>query len=129
MGFGEPQLIIWGSLADVNENGNWKQNLNRYWRNQHWLNGFNLTDSAMHTIFNKMQQRQPKTILTYPSSLYQFAKFLSDNNLAQKWDLKGIISSAEMLHLHYRSLAETVFNTKIYNRYGGREVGLIAMGM
>ncbi len=125
--FGEPQLIIWGSLADVNENGNWKQNLNRYWRNQHWLNGFNLTDSAMHTIFNKMQQRQPKTILTYPSSLYQFAKFLSENNLAQKWDLKGIISSAEMLHPHYRSLAETVFNTKIYNRYGGREVGLIAM--
>ena len=125
--FGEPQLIIWGSLADVNENGNWKQNLNRYWRNQDWLNGFNLTDSAMHTTFNKMQLRQPKTILTYPSSLYQFAKFLSDNNLAQKWDLKGIISSAEMVHPHYRSLAETVFNTKIYNRYGGREVGLIAM--
>ena len=125
--FGEPQLIIWGALADINENANWKQNLNRYWRNQDWLNGFNLTDSAMHTIFNKMQQRQPKTILTYPSSLYQFAKFLSDNNLAQKWDLKGIISSAEMLHPHYRSFAETVFNTKIYNRYGGREVGLIAM--
>lgn len=125
--FGEPQLIIWGTFADVNGDGNWKQNLNHYWRNQHWLNGFRLIDSTMHTTFEKMQRWQPTTILSYPSSLYQFAKFLSDNNLTIDWELKGIISSAEMLHPHYRSLAETVFGTKVYNRYGGREVGLIAM--
>ena len=125
--FGEPQLVIWGALADVNGNNNWKQNLNRYWRNQHWLNGFHLTDSAMHATFKMMQRQQPKTLLAYPSSLYQFAKFISENKLTSQWDLKGIISSAEMLHPHYRSLAETVFETKIYNRYGGREVGLIAM--
>lgn len=125
--FGEPQLIIWGALSDVNDDDYWKQNLNRFWRNQHWLNGFHLSDSAMHTTFKKMQRWQPKTILAYPSSLYQFAKFISDNNFTPKWKLKGIISSAEMLHPHYRSFAETVFDTKIYNRYGGREVGLIAM--
>ncbi len=125
--FGEPQLIIWGAPADVNGDVNWKQKLNRYWRNQHWLNGFHLTDSAMHTTFKKMQRQQPKTILAYPSSLYQFAKFISENKLTLQWKPKGIISSAEMLHSHYRSLAEKVFDTKIYNRYGGREVGLIAM--
>ena len=124
--FSEPQLILWGAPLDVDD-GNWKQNLNRFWRNQHWLNGFHLTDSAMHTTFKKMQQWQPKTILAYPSSLYQFSKFISENNLTPQWELKGIISSAEMLHPHYRSLAETVFGTKVYNRYGGREVGLIAM--
>ena len=125
--FGEPQLIIWGAPADVNGDVNWKQKLNRYWRNQHWLNGFHLTDSAIHTTFAKMQRWQPTAILAYPSSLYQFAKFISENKLTPQWELKGIISSAEMLHPHYRSLAETVFGTKVYNRYGGREVGLIAM--
>ena len=125
--FGEPQLIIWGALVDVNADSNWKQKLNRYWRNEYWLNGFQLTDSAMHNTFQKMQQWQPKTILAYPSSLYQFAKFLSEENLTSQWKLKGIISSAETLHPHYRALAESVFDTKIYNRYGGREVGLIAM--
>ena len=69
----------------------------------------------------------PQTILAYPSSLYQFATYLLDNGLVPTWNLKGIITSAEMLHSHYRSLAETVFDTKVYNRYGGREVGLIAM--
>ena len=125
--FGEPQLIIWGSLTDLNSNGNWKQNLKRFCRNQYWLNGFQLTESEMDITFKKMQKWKPDTILSYPSSLYQFAKFISDNNLSPNWNVKGIISSAEMLHSHYKTLAESVFGTKIYNRYGAREVGLIAM--
>lgn len=125
--FGEPQLIIWGALADAEGNGDWKHQLNTFWRNQHWLNGFHLTDVTMMAAFEQMNRCHPQTILAYPSSLYQLATFLSENDLAPRWKLKGIIASAEMLHPHYRTLAETVFNTKVYNRYGGREVGLIAM--
>ncbi len=125
--FGQAQLIIWGALADFKDSGNWKQKLNNFWRNQFWLNGFQLTDSEMYNIFQKMEKLKPETILAYPSSLYQFAKFLSGNELKPNCSLKGIITSAEMLHPHYRTLSENVFNTKIYNRYGGREVGLIAM--
>lgn len=124
--FGEPQLIIWGSLADL-DNGNWKQKINRFWRNQYWLNGYHLTESEMAKTFNMMRHIKPTTILSYSSSLYQFSKFLSKNNLTPDWAIHGIISSAEMLHPHYRTLAESVFNAKVYNRYGGREVGLIAM--
>ena len=125
--FGERQLIIWGALSDVEKNRNWKHHLNNFWRNHYWLNGFHLTDATMQAAFRQMDRRHPHTILAYPSSLYQFATFLFQSGLAPKWNLKGIITSAEMLHSHYRSLAEKVFSTKIYNRYGGREVGLIAM--
>lgn len=125
--FGGPQLIIWGSPADVEADGHWKHRLGTFWRNQYWLNGFRLTDAAMLAMFEQMNQSFPQTILAYPSSLYQFATFLSDNGLIPQWHLKGIIASAEMLHPHYRTLAEDVFRTKVYNRYGGREVGLIAM--
>lgn len=125
--FGEPQLIIWGAPADLEDVGRWKHRLGNFWRNQYWLNGFHLTDAAMLAMFEQMNQDLPQTILAYPSSLYQFATFLSDNGLIPRWGLKGIIASAEMLHPHDRALAETVFGTKVYNRYGGREVGLIAM--
>ena len=125
--FGEPQLIIWGAPADLKGDEHWKHRLNNFWRNQYWLNGFHLTDEKMQAAFERMEQCYPQTILAYPSSLYQFATFLSEKGLTSRWQLKGIISSAEMLHLHYRALAEDVFNTKVYNRYGGREVGLIAM--
>ena len=124
---GEPQLIIWGAPADLKGDEHWKHRLNHFWRNQYWLNGFHLTDEAMLTAYEEMNRCHPRTILTYPSSLYQFAIFLSENALMPRWKLKGIISSAEMLHSHYRTLAEMIFGTKIYNRYGGREVGLIAM--
>jgi len=125
--FGEPQLIIWGAPTDLEDDGHWKHRLGNFWRNQYWLNGFHLTDAAMLAMFEQMNQDLPQTILAYPSSLYQFATFLSDNGLFPKWKLKGIISSAEMLHPHYRALAEIIFKAKVYNRYGGREVGLIAM--
>ena len=125
--FGELQLIIWGALSDVGSDRDWKHQLNNFWRNHYWLNGFRLTDATMRTAFRQMDRCHPQTILAYPSSLYQFATYLFESDLAPKWDLKGIITSAEMLHSHYRSLGETVFGTKIYNRYGGREVGLIAM--
>ena len=125
--FGEPQLIIWGALADLEGDEHWKYQLNNFWRNHYWLNGFHLTDTTMRTAFHQMDRCRPHTVLAYPSSLYQFARFIFENGLKPRWDLKGIISSAEMLHSHYRDLAETVFSTKVYNRYGGREVGLIAM--
>ena len=125
--FGECQLIIWGALSDVGTARDWRHQLNNFWRNHCWLNGFYLTDATMQATFRKMNRWRPQTILAYPSSLYQFARFIFENGLKPRWGLKGIISSAEMLHPHYRDLAETVFSTKVYNRYGGREVGLIAM--
>lgn len=125
--FGEPQLIIWGTPADIKGNEDWKHRLNTFWRNQYWLNGFQLTDEEMQAAYERMNGCRPQTILAYPSSLYQFARFVFENGLKPRWGLKGIISSAEMLHPHYRTLAEDVFGTKVYNRYGGREVGLIAM--
>ena len=125
--FGERQLIIWGDLSDVRASRDWRHQLKNFWRNHYWLNGFHLTDLRMRTTFQKMDKSPPQTILAYPSSLYQFARFIFENGLKPRWDLKGIISSAEMLHSHHRDLAETIFSTKVYNRYGGREVGLIAM--
>lgn len=125
--FGQPQLVIWGARADLEDDGHWKHRLNNFWRNQYWLNGFHLTDEAMLTTFEQMDQCPPQTILAYSSSLYQFATFLSDNGLIPQWNLKGIIASAEMLYPHYRALAEIIFKAKVHNRYGGREVGLIGM--
>ncbi|RKU22216.1 hypothetical protein C6503_04410 [Candidatus Poribacteria bacterium] len=125
--FGQPQLVIWGAPTDLENDGHWKHRVNNFWRNQYWLNGFHLTDKAMLAAFEQMDQHPPQTILAYPSSLYEFATFLSDNDLIPKWNLKGIISSAEMLHPHYRALVEIIFKARVYNRYGGREVGLIGM--
>ena len=76
--FGEPQLIIWGSPADLKGDEHWKHRLNNFWRNQYWLNGFHLTGTAMQAAFNEMNRCPPGTILAYPSSLYRFATFLSE---------------------------------------------------
>lgn len=125
--FGERQLIIWGLPANQSIANGAKEKLNSYWRN-HWrFDGFDVTEAKMVNLYKKMGRWRPQTILAYASSLYGFAQCLHQNRLTPDWELKGIISSAEMLHPHYRKLAEQVFQTQVFNRYGSREVGLIAM--
>ena len=125
--FGERQLIIWGAQVDLSKSRRLLDRANSYWRNHWWLNGFDMTEEGMIAAFEHMQRWRPGTILAYASSLYQFANCMQRNSLRPNWRLKGIISSAEMLHPHYREAAEAAFGAKVYNRYGGREVGLIAM--
>ena len=125
--FGGRQLILWGSLPDAEKARNLGDRLNNYWRNYRWLNGFNMTEETMIAAFKKMQRWRPQTILAYASSLYLLAKYFQQNKLAPGWKLKGVISSAEMLYPHYREIAEEILEAKVYNRYGSREVGIIAM--
>ena len=125
--FGERQLIIWGLPANRSEASGAKEQLNNYWRNHWWFNGFNMTEEKMVNVFKKMERWRPQSVLAYASSLFHFAQYLHQNGLTPDWGLKGIISSAEMMYPHYRQLAEQVFQAQVYNRYGSREVGLIAM--
>ena len=125
--FGERQLIIWGLPANHSKASSAKEKLNNYWRNHWQFDGFNVTEAKMVNLYKKMGRWCPQTILAYASSLYGFAQCLHQNGLTPDWGLNGIISSAEMLHPHYRKLAEQVFQTQVFNRYGSREVGLIAM--
>ena len=126
--FGERQLIIWGAQVDVSNARRLTNRVNNLWRNHWWLDGFDLSESVMADAARRMGRWRPQTVLAYASSLHLFSCYLEEHGLdARGWGVKGIISTAEMLHPHYRKAAENAFGAKVYNRYGSREVGLIAM--
>jgi len=58
-------------------------------------------------------------------SLYLFALFLESEGLAA-FPVKGIISTAMVLHDFERRKIESIFGRKVSNRYGCEEVSLIA---
>ncbi|GGA38121.1 hypothetical protein [Okeania sp. KiyG1] len=79
----------------------------------------------MHRYVEVINQKKPKLIKSYAGSLYQLAKFVKENNLSIH-SPKRIHTSAETLRQFMRELIEDVFNCKIYDFYGSREVGAIA---
>lgn len=85
--------------------------------------------NASKDEFNKwvilFKKLQPKVILGYASTIYQFAKFLKQHNIEIP-RLKGVISTAEKMYPHYRDIITKVFNCRVFDLYGCCEVLNIA---
>lgn len=125
---GDKLIKLWGSIKDLgkNKNNNLITNfINKYIRRVYELNAFKMSDNLMKKYVREINRIRPKTILTYVQSIEQIAKFIDRNNLFI-YSPKSIIVSAGVLKAEVKSDIEKIFRCKVFNRYGSREVGLIA---
>ncbi len=91
-----------------------------------YLDTMDLNPQSMSAFVERWRQFQPDMIFGHSHSIYIFAKFLLAQNIT---DLRpqGIVATSMMLLEHERHTIEEAFKTKISNRYGCEEVGLIAV--
>jgi len=125
--FGEPRVKIWGALSDLSKEKSLKKKLvnSSLLFNSTLLSSYDMKDNDMIKYIDFINKNKPSLIVGYPSSLDLFAKFVQNYN-ANIWRPKGIITSGETLYDFQRKSIEKTFNTKVLNRYGCRDVGLIA---
>ena len=89
------------------------------------LDSSSLTDDKIMHFIEELKRYKPKGMLAYANSMYLFAEFVKENNI-HDLNFQTIITSAEVLRDNERDLIEEVFNTRVFNRYGCREVSVIA---
>jgi len=124
---GDPYALIWGAQKDLKAMSSLKQRIvTQFIHRVIPMDAFDLTVERMHDYTHTLEKNQPPMILGYAGALATFAKFLVENKPEHSIRPKAIISSAEALSDDNRKLIEDVFQTKVLNRYGSREVGLIA---
>ncbi len=121
---GDKYVKLWGSHFDIQSGNILRGKVYNLLFRQVLLNSNNLSDKKMHEYVKIISKYNPKCLIGYASSLYIFAKFLSDNKIDTIKPM-SIISSAEIIHEYQRDLIETVFGCKVFNRYGCREFGAI----
>ncbi len=122
--YGEKMGAIWGNPQN-------KQNWRVYVRNllldrMIYLDTLCMDEHAMLQFFYRIKRLKPSVLFGHAHSLYLFAIFLEKKGLSEKIHIKGIISTAMILHDWQRKAIETIFNCKVFNRYGCEEVSLIA---
>ena len=123
---GEKKIKLWGSETDILEGSQGINGLiNTYLLNTILLNSFRMSEKNMMKYVEIINKEEPKMMEAYVQSIYELSKFIV-NNALQIYSPKGIITSAGTLYPDQKKLIEEVFNTKIYNRYGSREVGDMA---
>jgi phenylacetate-CoA ligase len=120
---GDKELRLWGSEKDLlAENEPFSLKLKNYLYNRHELNAFRMNPKRMSEYVKRINVLQPRWIESYVQPMYELAQFIEKNNISVHTP-KGVLTSAGTLYPEMREKIESVFKTKVFNRYGSREVG------
>ena len=127
MYLGQRSALIWGAQRDLKAVQSFREHVIARYIERRWeLDAFEMTQASMAGFTRQLEALQPAMIIGYANALLEYARYLNEHEPNHRIRLKGIISSAEKLSEETREIVQQAFRCKVLNRYGSREVGLIA---
>jgi phenylacetate-CoA ligase len=122
---GDKQARFWGIPSAPKLH--LRESLKDFCANRVRLSAFNISDDAFKQFVAKLRKFKPKYFYGYPSLLYKFSQWLSENQMAMNdLNLSAIICTGEVLYDFQRKGIESTFQCKVVNEYGTTETGIIA---
>lgn len=122
---GDKTAVIWGAPRDRPVDG-WRSRLRgAVLREPLWLDTACLTEATLDAFQTALLRYRPRIILAYARAAVLFAQYLEATN-RPAYRPHALVTSAEVLEGEDRVLLERVFGCPVFNRYGCREVSVIA---
>ncbi len=122
---GVRSATLWGAARDIPIN-TWKKRLrNLLIDRQISLDTGYITESALQSFHAELKRFRPKVIVSYANSVALLARYLESRHIPA-YQPQSIITTAEVLDPSARTLLEKTFGCRVFNRYGCREVSVIA---
>ena len=123
---GELEVKLWGSARDiVSSTDGWRANFINRLTNTVFINSSLMTPGRMREFIYTLNTSKPKLILTYVETIYELAKF-TEREGVKVLPQSAIMTTAGKLYPFMRDKIEGVFQCKVFDRYGSREVGDVA---
>ncbi len=123
---GEPEVRLWGSEREVLHGTlGWRKRAANALTRTTFFNAFRMVPEDMRRFAADLRRIRPKIIVAYAQALYELAGFFEAGAIVVP-PLTAAITSAGTLHDFMRHRIQRVFQCPVYNRYGSREVGMIA---
>lgn len=97
-------------------------------RNEHGLNGMNLSDEICKKYVDYISKERIRYIYGYAASVYLLTKYVSDNNIDMTF-VKAVFTTSEKLTDEYRQLIETTYQCGVMDCYGAKDAGITAFEM
>lgn len=122
---GDRAAVIWGAPRDRPGDSLRARLTQTLLREPMWLDTGALTEASMRAFLQALNAYRPKVLQAYARAAVLFARWL-DHTGQTPWQPRSIVTSAEVLDDADRQLLERVFGCPVFNRYGCREVSVIA---
>lgn len=102
-----------------------------YWRKNYAMNtlmcsSYHLSGQTIPFYIKALEEWQPKFIDSYPSAIYEVAKFINANQVEHKIQLKIVVTSSETLGDYQREAIEQAFQCPVFDQYGCAEMAVVA---
>jgi len=103
-----------------------KQKIRKWFHDRvFYLDTMALNPETMRAFLERAARRNARLLFGHAHSLYELAVFARESDVRVP-ELDGIVATSMMLLQHQRAVIERVFDTRVTDRYGCEEVGLIA---
>ncbi len=123
--FSDREVRLWGAQMDISRTESLRGRLHAALFQKVYLSSYEMSDDSMKRYAAIIRRFRPRLLISYASPLAIFAEYFQRTG-EQVPPIPAIITSAETLHPWQRELIESVFQTRIFDRYGCREFGNIA---
>jgi phenylacetate-CoA ligase len=122
---GDKVAYVWGAPTDIPESSLKRRLRNVLMDRSLYLNAGHITETKLREFHADLLKFRPKIIQGYARTLALLARFVRSNTLSQ-FQPQAIVTSAEVLTQSDREIIEEVFGCRVFNRYGSREVSVVA---
>jgi phenylacetate-CoA ligase len=122
---GQRLIKLWGSSSENAQYKRLKAKVGLWIRNEIFLDTFELSEEKICDYAGIINRFKPRLIVGYASSLYSISQYVLNHSIEIK-DIGAIVSSAGTLYPEMRQAMENAFHCKVFNRYGSREVTIVA---
>lgn len=123
---GDKTALIWGATPDLPQDAIKARLRNLLIDRRLILDTSSVTDDIVRKFYRDFERFKPRVVLAYAQSLVLITRHLMAAGLQLQHSPFSIVTSAEVLSDADRELVETYFRCKVFNRYGCREVSVIA---
>ncbi|WP_437505091.1 phenylacetate--CoA ligase family protein [Sorangium sp. So ce1099] len=122
---GDRELHLWGTQLGETLAHKAKRSVHEALLRKKMISAFDLSDQRLAALLDEIARYRPQLIVGYTSALYQAARYALSEGRALPAP-RGIVTSAERLFAHQREAIERAFGAPVFDRYGCRELMLIA---
>jgi phenylacetate-CoA ligase len=121
------RVFLWGHNLDPVTRSTVRDRVEDWMWNRTWLDCFRLSKDVLLEYHGSLQRTAPDVVVCYASALVSLAQVVATlRDTSLRYPRKAFITGGEKLYPHERELVQRVFRCAVHERYGGRDLGMVA---